>query len=135
MNTISDSLSGVYPATREAIPRARRDVTRLAVAAGFSGEPLDRVRLALTEAVTNVVRHAYRGDSGHVEVTARTFPGELWILVADEGCGYQRPCGNPGLGFGLALMADASEDFVIAERAEGGTEVQLQFRLTASRSL
>jgi two-component sensor histidine kinase len=51
------------------------------------------------------------------------------VLVSDSGCGYQTPPERPGLGLGLVLIADACDEFVIAERAEGGTEARMQFVL------
>jgi two-component sensor histidine kinase len=53
--------------------------------------------------------------------------GELWILVADEGCGHQTASANPGLGWGLALIAEACDDFILAERSAGGTEARMRF--------
>jgi anti-sigma regulatory factor (Ser/Thr protein kinase) len=97
--------------------------------AGLSGERLHKLRLAVSEAVTNVVVHAYRDRAGTVSLAAALASGELWILVSDSGCGFQTPSARPGLGLGLALMADACDDFVIAERAEGGTEARLLFAL------
>ena len=87
------------------------------------------LRLAVSEAVTNAVVHAYRGRSGTVRVAGAVASGELWVLVSDGGCGYQTPPERPGLGLGLVLIADACDEFVIAERAEGGTEARMQFVL------
>lgn len=129
LNTTSESLSESYPAIEASVPAARHAAGRYADALGFRGDQLDRVRLAVSEAVTNAVRHAYRGDPGEVGLTARVAGGELWLLVSDDGCGYQTPAVDPGLGFGLAVIADAADGFVITERAEGGTEVRMHFDL------
>lgn len=94
---------------------------------------MDMLRLAVSEAVTNVVVHAYRGGrSGTVSVAGAIASGELWVLISDSGCGYQTPPERPGLGLGLVLIADACDDFVIAERAEGGTEARMQFLLSGA---
>ena len=123
-----------YPAAPVAAPLARHAVANYASAAGLDGEALDSVSLAVSEAVTNVIRHAYRRRSGVVEVAAGIVDNELWLLVADHGCGFRAPARDPGLGLGLALMADACADFVIAERASGGTEVRMHFPLTAGEA-
>jgi serine/threonine-protein kinase RsbW len=128
-HTVDETLSASSPA----IPLARRVITGYAEAAGFTGPMLDAIRTAVSEAVTNVVRHAYPDRPGQVELVAGLVRNELWILVADRGCGFQTPARDPGLGYGLAVMADASENFVISERAGGGTEVRLFFTLPETR--
>ena len=117
----------LYPATPASVPDARHDLIAYAAEAGVTHDQLDRIRLAVSEAVTNAVRHAYRETTGAVHVMASATGGELWILVLDEGCGHQTPATDPGLGWGLALIADACDDFVLAERAEGGTAARMRF--------
>jgi anti-sigma regulatory factor (Ser/Thr protein kinase) len=127
---VSDhSVSESYPAQPDAVPQARTQIGDFALAGGVAGEALHAIRLAVSEAVTNAVRHAYRGRSGRVYVTAALVPGEFVMLVSDDGCGYRTPAENPGFGWGLAVIADATDDFVITERGGGGTEVRMRFRL------
>jgi anti-sigma regulatory factor (Ser/Thr protein kinase) len=122
------SLSESYPAVAGSIPRARDAVVEFAHAAGLAGAELDALRLALTEAVTNAVLHGFDATAGSVQVTAALAGGELWVLVADDGCGFLHARrGSRGMGWGLALIADACEDFEIAERAGGGTELRMSF--------
>jgi anti-sigma regulatory factor (Ser/Thr protein kinase) len=131
LNATSESLQETFLATAPAVPAARRVVAGFAAAAGFADEALDSVRLAVSEAVANVVRHAYPGGVGEIELLAGIASGELWVLIADRGCGFQTRTRNPGLGYGLAVIAEASKAFVIAERSGGGTEVQLYFPIPA----
>lgn len=90
---------------------------------------LEGLRLAVSEAVTNVVRHAYPRSQGSVALTAGRASDELWVLVADCGCGHQSPSANPGLGFGLGIIAHECDELVVTERSEGGTEVRMRFML------
>jgi len=124
---VQESLSESYPATPAAVPAARHAVGDYAVVAGAGPDQLDAIRLAVSEAVTNAVKHAYPDGGGEIHMTAAALDGELWILVADEGVGVHTPTQDPGLGLGLALIADACEEFVITERAEGGTEARMRF--------
>ena len=126
MVSVREILDASYPAVVESVPQARRAVVGFAASEGLGSQQLDDVRLAVTEAVNNVVLHAYR-RGGEVHLTATVAGNEFWVLVSDNGCGYQTPSENPGLGFGLAFIADACDDFVITERAEGGTEAQMCF--------
>jgi anti-sigma regulatory factor (Ser/Thr protein kinase) len=109
------------------VARARHDVARHISQAGVTDNQLDRIRLAVSEAVTNSVRHAYPQTPGPVQVTTTTVHDELWILVADEGCGHQTQSPDPGLGWGLALMAEACDEFTLTERSAGGTEARMRF--------
>ena len=128
------SVSESYPAQPDAVPTARAQIGDFALAAGIGGEALHAIRLAVSEAVTNAVRHAYRGRAGLVYVTAASVRGEFVVLVSDDGCGYQTPAETPGFGWGLAVIADATDEFVITERGGGGTEVRMRFRVAATQS-
>jgi anti-sigma regulatory factor (Ser/Thr protein kinase) len=130
-----DALNQSYPAVAEAVPLARRALTDVAAAAGAGGERLEEIRLAVSEALTNAVVHAYRGDDiGHFHVTAAVASGELWVLISDDGRGLHAYNDSRGLGIGLSLISGLSDDFAIVTRASGGTEVQMRFDLKKSPS-
>jgi anti-sigma regulatory factor (Ser/Thr protein kinase) len=128
-----DALNQSYPAVAEAVPLARGALTDVAAAAGAGGERLEEIRLAVSEALTNAVVHAYRGDElGHFHVTAAIASGELWVLISDDGRGLHAWNDSRGLGIGLSLISGLSDDFAIVTRASGGTEVQMRFDLKKS---
>jgi anti-sigma regulatory factor (Ser/Thr protein kinase) len=104
-------------------------VGELASRNGATGSQLESIRLAVSEAVTNAIVHGYDEGSGTIHLTAAFAAGELWVLVCDEGCGFQAPSAHPGLGWGMPLIAHASDEFAIAERAYGGTEVRMRFAI------
>lgn len=135
LTKVSEGLSESYLAVAESIPHARLAVTQFATRSGITGEPLEDIRLSVTEAATNVVKHAYPDlNTGAFHVTTAVAGEELWVLVADDGCGYQTPSQHPGLGWGLTLIAKLSEEYVIAQRATGGTEVRMRFPIPTSKS-
>lgn len=123
------SFSRSYPAVRVSVPAARHDLEAFALANGATPDQLEAMLTAVSEAVANAVVHAYRETAGKIHVTAAVAAHDLWLLVADDGCGFETPARAPGLGWGLALMAHACDDFVLAERAEGGTEARMRFRI------
>ena len=128
-----DALNQSYPAVAETVPLARRALTEVAAAAGAGGERLEEIRLAVSEALTNAVVHAYRGDEpGQFQVTAAVASGELWVLISDDGRGLHAGHASRGLGIGLSLISGLSDDFAIVNRASGGTEVQMRFDLKRS---
>ncbi len=123
-----------YPAVTTAIPEARAAITDFALAAGAGPEQLEEIRLAVSEALTNVVRYAYPWRTGHIYVTARVAGDELWILIADNGCGIHAGRESDGLGLGLALISHLTDGFSVVERSLGGTELRLRFAMSARRS-
>jgi serine/threonine-protein kinase RsbW len=128
--THGEGLSESYPALPESVPIARRALAAVAAAAGAAGERLEEIRLAVSEALTNAVVHAYRnGDAGRLHVTAAVTSGELWVLIGDDGRGMHARNDSRGLGIGLSLISGLSDDFAILSRASGGTEVQMRFDL------
>lgn len=132
---VRESLNESHPATPQAVGRIRHAVADYARAAGMTGRALDDVRVAVSEAVTNVVLHAYRTQSGEVHVVAREVGDELWVLVADDGRGPCAPTSHPGLGWGLAIITDACDQFTLVERGGGGTEARMCFRIGARPEL
>ncbi|MGH3265937.1 MAG: ATP-binding protein [Trebonia sp.] len=122
-------MTETHPATRQTVRLVREAVVIYARAFGMTEERLDDVRLAVSEAVTNVVLHAYRNQPGLVHVTARVVDDDLWVLVSDDGRGAHTPPQTPGLGYGLAVITDTSDEFALLDRAEGGTEARMRFAL------
>ncbi len=125
----SDTLAKSYPAIPDSVPVARRELSAFATQLGASEEQVEAVRLAASEAITNVVMHAYRGHGGEIHVRADLAAGELWVLIGDDGVGLSAHRESPGLGVGLALIAQSADGLTIINRAEGGTEVRMCFDL------
>jgi len=123
-----------YPAAPDAVSQARNALTAFAREAGAEEEQVESIRLAASEAVTNAVLHAYRDrEAGAVQVSASYLENELWMFVADAGSGMRPRSGGPGLGLGLALIAQLADDFQILSRGSGGTELRLRFKLEQAR--
>jgi serine/threonine-protein kinase RsbW len=88
------------------------------------------IALAVTEAITNAVVHAYVGASepGEIEVVAQCLSDDvIEVLVCDEGRGMMPRPDSPGLGLGLPLVATLSERFEVEARSGGGTRVLMAF--------
>ncbi|MDE3132390.1 MAG: ATP-binding protein [Acidobacteriota bacterium] len=116
-------------ATADVVPEMRHAVADYARSCGITGARLDGVRLAVSEAISNVVLHAYQNPPGDVHVSARVLGDELWVLVADDGRGHNASPLRPGLGWGLAFILDATDEFRLSARSGGGTEARMMFRL------
>jgi serine/threonine-protein kinase RsbW len=128
----SATLSHSLPATGESVGRLRRAVSDFARGNGATERSLEFVNLAVSEALTNVVVHAYRDTAapGPLLVVAAVRDRALFVTVADEGCGMIPRPDSPGLGLGLGLIAKSADTFEIAPRdSHRGVVLRMRFAL------
>jgi anti-sigma regulatory factor (Ser/Thr protein kinase) len=119
------------PALAENVAVVRQAVAGLADALEIDPALCADMKIAVTEACTNAVLHAYDGDIGPLEITMEAMPGRLMLSVRDRGPGFRPLPGEADgapLGFGLALIASLADAFAIQGGAHG-TEVQMAFDL------
>jgi serine/threonine-protein kinase RsbW len=121
----------VMPARPEGVGVVRQALAGVADALDFDASVLADMKMAVTEACTNVVVHAY-DDAGDGMLEVEMLAGEdgLTIVVRDHGAGIQpRPArsGAPALGLGLPLIAALSDAFELRGSAGMGTEVRMTF--------
>ncbi|HEX3239679.1 MAG TPA: ATP-binding protein [Solirubrobacterales bacterium] len=107
------------------VGRARAAVAEVGAELGMDSPALDDLRTVVSEACSNVVRHAYQDGGGDFEIEATPSPAELEIVVRDcgEGLSPSLRSESAGLGLGLGLISTLSSHFEIRGRREGGTEV------------
>ncbi|MGH2901277.1 MAG: ATP-binding protein [Solirubrobacteraceae bacterium] len=87
------------------------------------------IQLAVTEACTNVVVHAYADNEGDLGVDASIVGRRLTVIVRDSGRGIVPRPDSPGLGLGLPLIATLAETLELGKDGSGNTEVRMTFRL------
>jgi serine/threonine-protein kinase RsbW/stage II sporulation protein AB (anti-sigma F factor) len=109
----------------------RREVAAFAERAGMDEDGVGSVRLAVSEAATNAVVHAYRESAGELQVRAYVERDELVVIVCDTGLGLAPRPDSPGLGLGMPLMASVTSSFRVVSR-EIGTEIHMAFPLPAT---
>jgi serine/threonine-protein kinase RsbW len=94
--------------------------------AGFGPEDVYDLKLAVTEAATNVIRHAAVES---YEVEYRVLPRAVEITVIDAGGGFnvtdltRVPDGQGG--FGLAVIRDLVDELVLDSAEGGGTRLKM----------
>ncbi|MGH2850765.1 MAG: ATP-binding protein [Solirubrobacteraceae bacterium] len=124
-----------YPADPRSVPVARRAVLDYLRHLRAAPMLLDDVALAVGEAITNVVVHAYRyrpPGEGAIAVAASVAAGELRVTVRDGVCGLRARSDSPGLGLGLAIIDTLADGVDLATpAADGGFEVRMRFGLAA----
>lgn len=94
------------------------------------------LKLAVSEAMTNAVVHAYpQGDPGEVDVsiTVESLANRVVVVVADNGGGMRPRPDSPGVGIGLPLIGNLVASMDVRPRSGGsGTEVHMTFDLPVS---
>ena len=117
------------PAVASSVGAMRRDAAAFADAVGASDEVAQAVELAVSEAVTNVVIHAYVGqEPGPVRLRCRGDRERLIVEVSDEGVGIAARRDSPGVGHGLALVGALADTLEVGPRSDGpGTTVTMSF--------
>jgi anti-sigma regulatory factor (Ser/Thr protein kinase) len=114
-------------ASPAAVPGVRRAVVDFAELHGVGRGP--DIALAVSEAVTNAVLHAYRdGASGEVRIVACAEHDSLVVVVRDYGCGMTPHPDSPGLGLGLSVIGHLTTEMNI-ERPDtgGGMRLRMHF--------
>ncbi len=121
------------PAKAEYITLGRLALTGLARSGQLSEELVADLKLALSEACSNSVRHAYRdGRDGVVEITYELGPDSIAIEVVDGGNGFDLKAleAEEGEltegGLGLAIIRALTDELELGERHNGGG-VRLRF--------
>ena len=116
-------------AARETPMQARRAVVDWAQRHVDDRAVLSDIALAVTEATTNVVLHAYRDREhpGSVTIRAERVDSLVCISVLDEGTGLAPRVDSPGLGLGLGLIAQVADSADVRAPESGGTEVVMRF--------
>jgi serine/threonine-protein kinase RsbW len=132
MSTVATTSSEVYlalPARPENVAVVRQTLAGVAEAMEVEVALLSDMKIAVTEACTNAVLHAYDGFEGPLEIVLRAENSALTISVRDRGPGFKplpAEHDEAPLGFGLALIASLADAFSIQGSA-AGTEVQMTF--------
>jgi anti-sigma regulatory factor (Ser/Thr protein kinase) len=120
------------PARAENVALVRHVVAALAESLALPPKVVEDIRLAVTEACTNVVRHAYIGSGeGPLDVEVMPDGGCLTIVVSDRGRGLQPNPGSDGPGLGLPLIAALADAVEIEHAPDAGSRLCMSFRAPA----
>jgi serine/threonine-protein kinase RsbW len=126
------------PAKAEYITLCRLALTGLGRVREIGDDTMAELKLALTEAVSNSIRHAYGPNGvGHVEITYELQLDRVRIEVVDDGAGFD-PDETPAFdgeelsegGLGIAIIRTIADDFAIESKpGERGSRLRSTKRL------
>jgi len=102
------------PARPENVAVIRHVLGAFAEALDLPADVVEDMRLAVTEACTNVVRHAYQDELGPIDVVIRPSGDGLELIVIDHGRG-------------LSLIAAVAESVKIESGSPRGSRLAMVF--------
>lgn len=122
------------PAKAEYITLVRLALSGLSQLRPLDEETLGDLKLAVTEACSNSVRHAYRDErQGSVDVVYELHPDRLVVEVSDDGHGFAvgdpRASGDQALtegGLGIAIIRELADELELGP-GESGKGSRLRF--------
>ena len=117
------------PSHPEQVGLIRRVLEALAESTNLPRRVLEDMRLAVTEASTNVVRHAYGTADGPLEVVIKPRGDTVEVVVTDRGQGLQPSTDSDGPGLGLSLIAALTERLAVDHAPGAGTRIAMTFSL------
>jgi serine/threonine-protein kinase RsbW len=122
-----------FPAKPEYITLSRLALTGLARVRPFPDDTLADLKLALTEATSNSVRHAYGDAEGHVEISFQLWPDRLVVEISDDGAGFEPVTAvrehaseeelSEG-GLGIAIIRSIADELEIGSGPNGGSRLR-----------
>jgi serine/threonine-protein kinase RsbW len=116
------------PARPENVSVIRHVLGAFAEALRLPDELIEDLRLAVTEACTNVVRHAYPIDQpGAVEISFQPLEESVSVVVSDHGRGIGTSSDTTGPGLGLPLIAAIADEVEFQPVPGGGSRVAMTF--------
>jgi serine/threonine-protein kinase RsbW len=131
MNATAPDVRLTMPARPEGVAVVRQALAGMADALDFDATVLADMKMAVSEACTNVVVHAYEDSDGVLEIDLLADENGLTIRVRDYGSGIhphtQSSRDVPALGLGLPLIAALTDAFELHGSSGQGTEVRMTF--------
>jgi serine/threonine-protein kinase RsbW len=114
------------PARPEYITLCRLALTGISRLRPLGEETLADLKLALTEACSNSVRHAYAGGEGHVDISFELLEDRLIVEVADDGSGFEVAGAGKSFddelsegGLGIAIIRSVADEVEIGDGPSG----------------
>jgi anti-sigma regulatory factor (Ser/Thr protein kinase) len=138
VDSVQFALQVVLPLNTRLLPKTRQALAGYLEEVAMPEEALHDVILALDEACTNVIRHAFPGAAdGEYHVSAVVEGGEIRITVEDHGVGLdparlddERVAAEATSGRGLAIIQSVMSSVDVTQPTDdGGTRLVMRKKL------
>ncbi len=143
MNRIENEMKLRLPAKSENESVARSAVSAFVAVLNPTVEELGDIRLAVSEAVTNAIVHAYGGSGeGLIYISVRLYTDrQISVEISDKGCGiedverarepfYTTGNGEERCGMGFLVMQSFMDLLSVKSKVGRGTTVLMRKKLT-----
>src|SRR3954465_9729976 len=128
MQRVDTDVKLTLPARPENVSVIRHVLGAFAEALRLPDDLVEDLRLAVTEACTNVVRHAYPPErTGPVEISIQPLGEHVTVIVSDRGRGIGTSSDTTGPGLGLPLIAAIADVVELQPVPGGGSRVAMTF--------
>ena len=128
---MADSIKFSVPEKPEYIRLLRLAISSAANTAGFDVETIEDIKVAVSEACTNVIQHGIKTKKNY-EVECIIEENKMTIFVEDSGCGFDlQKYEEPNLdshkerGLGFYIIKALMDEVDVCERAGGGTSIKM----------
>jgi anti-sigma regulatory factor (Ser/Thr protein kinase) len=124
-------------ASSEVLSPFRKELRRILSDAGWERKTTDEILLAVDEALTNIIRHAYQGGVGKITVSVAAADDKVEIVLEDRGKKFdptqvpppELPRHKPG-GLGVHFIRTIMDQMIYDNQASGGNRLRLIKRKT-----
>jgi serine/threonine-protein kinase RsbW len=136
MRSEAASLSLKLAAEPENVRQARDEAAKYAEGMGLSAAGVDDLKTIISEACSNIVRHAYPDGASErpMELEMEKDDGELMVTVRDNGTGIRPPTGArpSSLRLGFILMGSLADYLQLRTGRDRGTELLMKVPLASA---
>jgi serine/threonine-protein kinase RsbW len=125
------------PAKAEYVLLGRLAISGITRMRSLADETVSDLKLAVTEACTNSVRHAYGSNGGTVDIVYELHDDRLVVEVSDDGTGFdpdevEETEELTEGGLGIAIIRALADEFEVGEGDDGrGSRLRFVKFLTA----
>lgn len=132
-----------FPSESVNVMFARTAIALFASQLDLTLEEIEDIKVAVSEAVSNCVIHAYRKSYGNIVLAAQFSENELRVTVEDFGCGIPditkaseasyTTIPEERMGLGLVFIHELMDHVVIESEVDQGTKVMLTKKIPENR--
>jgi len=129
---MADILKLSVPGKPEYVGTVRMTIAHVAANAGFDIEAIDDIKIAVSEACTNIIRHSHKNTDFSYDIIVEREEKSLTISVIDHGVGFETgeyeepvPGENRGSGMGIFIVRALMDEVDIKSELGVGTQIRM----------
>ena len=130
---MADLFKMCVPGKPEYVGTVRMAVAHIAAGIGFDIEAIDDIKVAVSEACTNIIRHSHNHTGFSYDITVEREEKGLVITVKDGGVGFETedytepvPGETRGSGMGIFIVRALMDEVDIQSEVGVGTNIRMK---------